>query len=57
MMLLLFFLMLLALGFNWFGYRTLSLAFVTLCLLVAIKEFLWEIHSRDYGYSMPWLQL
>ncbi|MBB6260615.1 putative membrane protein YhhN [Paenochrobactrum gallinarii] len=57
MMLLLFFLMMLALGFNWFGYRTLSLAFVTSCLVVAIKEFLWEIHSADYGYSMPWLQL
>ncbi|MHC3939298.1 hypothetical protein ACI0FR_00591 [Paenochrobactrum sp. BZR 201-1] len=57
MMLFLFVFMTMALGFNWLGYRKLSLVFLVFCLSFAIKEFLWEIHSSDYGYSMPWLQL
>ncbi|MGU3574398.1 hypothetical protein ACLBWZ_02610 [Brucellaceae bacterium C25G] len=57
MMLLIFILMLLALGFCWSGYRSLAIVFGFLCLAVATKDFLWEIHSPEYGYSMPWLQL
>ncbi|WOC15372.1 hypothetical protein MP213Fo_08250 [Pseudochrobactrum sp. MP213Fo] len=57
MMLLIFICMTVALGLCWFGYRSLATICVFLCLAVATKEFLWEIHSPDYGYSMPWLQL
>ena len=56
MMLLIFVFMTLALSFGWFGYRALSIGFVFLCLVLVTKEFLWEIHSAEYGYSMPWLQ-
>lgn len=36
--------------------KYLSIFFMMLCLIFAIKEFLWEIHSPDYGYRMPWIQ-
>lgn len=57
MMLLIFVCMTLALALGWYGYRALAVICVFLCLAVATKEFLWEIHSSEYGYSMPWLQL
>ncbi len=57
MMLIIFICMTLALGFCWFGYTKPALFFAFLCLAIGIKEFLWEIHSPEYGYSMPWIQL
>lgn len=45
-----------ALLLSWFNRRTLALIFMGLCLVLAVKEFLWEIHSSDYGYRMPWIQ-
>lgn len=36
--------------------KSISILFMLLCLIFAIKEFLWEIHSPDYGYRMPWIQ-
>ncbi|GEM_PF-954618 len=46
----------LALLFSWIGKRRLALIFMGLCLVLAVKEFLWEIHSDEYGYRMPWIQ-
>ncbi|WP_201026387.1 hypothetical protein [Paramesorhizobium deserti] len=46
----------LALVFGWFGRRSIAMLFILLCLVVAVKEFLWEIHSAEYGYRMPWIQ-
>ncbi|RAK32176.1 hypothetical protein C7374_102174 [Falsochrobactrum ovis] len=36
--------------------KTASILCIIFCLMFAIKEFLWEIHSPDYGYRMPWIQ-
>ena len=57
MMFVIFLFMFLALALGLFGWRTLALICVALSLGLAAKEFLWEIHSAEYGYSMPWLDL
>lgn len=56
MMLLIFVCMALALVLCWYGFRSLAVVFAFLCLVLATKQFLWEIRSPEYGYSMPWLQ-
>jgi len=56
MMLAVFALLSLALVLGWFSRRSIALLFILLCLVVAVKEFLWEIHSSEYGYRMPWIQ-
>ncbi|PYE86650.1 hypothetical protein [Phyllobacterium leguminum] len=56
MMAAVFTLLALALLFGWFGRRDIALVFIIFFLVVALKEFLWEIHSSSYGYRMPWLQ-
>ncbi|GAB1582666.1 MULTISPECIES: hypothetical protein [Phyllobacteriaceae] len=56
MMAAVFALLSLALVLGWFGRRSIALLCILLCLAVAVKEFLWEIHSSEYGYRMPWIQ-
>ncbi|WP_273795225.1 hypothetical protein [Brucella intermedia] len=51
-----FALLIFALLFAWFKCQRLALICAGLCLVLAVKEFLWEIHSPDYGYRMPWIQ-
>ncbi|RCS23101.1 hypothetical protein DUT91_12290 [Phyllobacterium salinisoli] len=56
MMVAVFALLSLALVLGWFGRRSIAMLCIFLCLAVALKEFLWEIHSSTYGYRMPWIQ-
>lgn len=46
----------LALVLGWFGRRSIAVVCILLCLGLAVKEFLWEIYSPDYGFRMPWIQ-
>jgi hypothetical protein len=46
----------LALVIGWFGRRSLAILFVAVALVLAVKLFLWEIYSPEYGFRMPWLQ-
>ena len=48
--------MFLALVAGWFGNRRVAIALVILCLVLAIKLFLFEIYSPEYGFRMPWVQ-
>lgn len=57
MVFVIFLFMVVALALGLFGWRTLALVCVAVSLGLAAKEFLWEIHSAEYGYGMPWLQL
>jgi hypothetical protein len=45
-----------ALLVGWFGRRSLAILCVAITLLFAVHLFLWEIHSPEYGFRMPWLQ-
>lgn len=45
-----------ALVIGWFGRRMLAIAFVVVALVLAVKLFLWEIYSPEYGFRMPWIQ-
>ena len=45
-----------ALILGWFGRRPLAVALVAVTLLLAVHLFLWEIHSPEYGFRMPWIQ-
>ncbi|HVU30618.1 MAG TPA: hypothetical protein VHE36_09475 [Sphingomicrobium sp.] len=56
MMAVIFALMTAALVTGWFGRRPLAIVLVSLALLLAIHLFLWEIHSPQYGFRMPWIQ-
>lgn len=56
MMAVIFATMFTALLAGWFGRRGLSLLLVGTTLLLAIHLFLWEIHSPEYGFRMPWIQ-
>jgi hypothetical protein len=38
------------------GRQSAALAAITLCLILAIALFLYEIYSPQYGFRMPWLQ-
>ena len=56
MMAIIFFGMSAALILGWFGRRPLAIAAVAVTLLLAVHLFLWEIHSPEYGFRMPWIQ-
>ncbi len=45
-----------ALVTGWFGRRSLAILLVAAALVLAVHLFLWEIHSPDYGFRMPWIQ-
>jgi hypothetical protein len=49
--------MLAALGCGWFGRQALALAFLLLCLVLAVWLFLWEVWSPEYGFRMPWIDV
>lgn len=57
MMFFVFALLALALGVGWYGNRKVALLLVFVFFALAVKEFLWEIDSPDYGYRMPWIQV
>jgi hypothetical protein len=46
----------LALVVGWFGRRSFAIVLVAVSLLLAVHLFLWEIHSPEYGFRMPWIQ-
>ncbi|MFL6737413.1 MAG: hypothetical protein ACJ8F4_10195 [Sphingomonas sp.] len=46
----------LALVTGWFGRRSIAIVFVALALVLGVHLFLWEIHSPEYGFRMPWIQ-
>lgn len=48
--------MLLALVAGWLGSRRAAIALVVLALVLAIKLFLFEIYSPEYGFRMPWIK-
>ncbi|MBV2143890.1 hypothetical protein KUG47_10325 [Falsochrobactrum sp. TDYN1] len=56
MMLVIFATLGLALLLGWFGRKSIALVLIVICLALAVKQFLWEIHSPEYGYRMPWIQ-
>jgi hypothetical protein len=45
-----------ALVTGWFGRRSISIVLIAIALVLAVHLFLWEIHSPEYGYRMPWIQ-
>jgi hypothetical protein len=57
MMLAIFATMSLALLAAYFGRRRCAVLSVLACLGLSIGLFLFEIHSPDYGFRMPWLQV
>jgi hypothetical protein len=48
--------MLLALAALWVGPRWLAATSFALSFALTAALFLWEIHSPDTGFAMPWLQ-
>lgn len=48
--------MVLSLFFAGFGHNKVALFFTALCLVLGIKQFLWEIYSPQIGFQMPWIQ-
>ncbi|MCU1729363.1 hypothetical protein NTD86_20525 [Pseudomonas sp. 7P_10.2_Bac1] len=57
MMFVVFGVLALALVVGWFGNRKFSLLLLLVFFILAVKVFLWEIYSPDYGYRMPWIQV
>jgi hypothetical protein len=45
-----------ALVTGWFGRRSIAIALIVITLVLAVHLFLWEIHSPEYGFRMPWIQ-
>jgi len=45
-----------ALLVGWFGKRSIAILLVAIALVLAVHLFLWEIHSPEYGFRMPWIQ-
>ena len=41
---------------GWTGYRRAALVTIFVCLLLAVKLFLFEIYSPEFGFRMPWIQ-
>ena len=39
------------------GLARLAVACLLACLALSVGLFLWEIHSPEYGFRMPWLQV
>jgi hypothetical protein len=56
MMAIIFLAMSAALVTGWFGRRLLAILLVAIALVLSIHLFLWEIHSPEYGFRMPWIQ-
>ena len=46
-----------ALLLAWLGRGRVALAAVLVMLAVSRGLFLFEVHTRDYGFRMPWLQV
>ena len=46
-----------ALLLAWLGRGRLALAALLVMLALSIGLFLFEVHNRDYGFRMPWLQV
>lgn len=40
----------------WFGRPRIATLLVVVALLLAVHLFLWEVHSPQYGFRMPWIQ-
>lgn len=57
MMTLIFGTLLAALLSAYAGYGRLAVTIIFSCLILSIGEFLWEIHSPEYGFRMPWIQV
>jgi hypothetical protein len=45
-----------ALALGWFGRRSIAIACLFVCLVLAVHLFLWEIYSPATGFRMPWLR-
>lgn len=56
-MALIFALLTAALALLLYGPRRLALLAAALCLFASAGLFLWEIHSPEDGFRMPWLQV
>ena len=46
----------LALIVGWLSSPRVAIGLAVLCLLLAIKLFLFEIYSPETGFRMPWIQ-
>ena len=57
MMVLVFATLSLALLSGWFRRDRLAVASLVACLGLSIGLFLWNVHNRDYGFRMPWIQV
>lgn len=57
MMFIVFAVLALALVVGGLGHRRLSLCLIFLFFVLAVKQFLWEIYSPEYGFRMPWIQV
>jgi hypothetical protein len=55
MMAVIFAAMLLAMALAELRQPRLAIAAVVGCLVIAVHQFLWEVHSDVYGYGLPWL--
>ena len=55
MMAILFAILTAGLAVGWFGSRRLAIILVSIALIGAVKLFLWEVYSPEYGFSMPWI--
>jgi hypothetical protein len=49
--------LLIAFVLNVAGLGRLAVGCLLVSLALCIGIFLWEIHSPDYGFRMPWLQV
>ena len=49
--------LLIAFLLNAAGLGRLAVVCVLVCLALSIGLFLWEIHSPEHGFRMPWLQV
>ncbi len=56
MMLAVFVAMSCALVLAYLGQCRLSVVVLLVCFVLAVKLFLWEIYSPEYGFRMPWIQ-
>jgi hypothetical protein len=45
-----------ALLLAWLGRGRLALGALLVMLALSIGLFLFEVHNRDYGFRMPWIQ-
>ena len=57
MMFVVFAVLALALVVGWFGRSKWALILLFVFFALAVKVFLWDIYSPEYGYRMPWIQV